>query len=133
MAQLTTDHAAQVTVLIIDRRSVNRAALRMVLETEPGVDVVGEAGTLTEALSLTDDVRPHVIILDLDVVSPGAASAIRQIVARCSACVVMLMALFVDPVTQAELMTAGAAVCVEKDLPENLLRAFRDVRQRSSM
>ena len=131
VAQPYNDRATRLTVLIIDSRSTNRAVLRMVLETEPGVYVVGEVSTIAAGLQFTESHRPHVIVLDLDLAGANPASTVRQLVAQCPASPVMLLALFVDPMTRGELMSAGAAACVEKDLPGNFLKAFRSVRQRS--
>ncbi len=108
MTRPTSDPSTRLTVLIIDGRPQNRIGLRMVLETEPGVSVVGEAGTLRDALRIAHDHQPQVVLLEL--VSRDAASAVCQIVARCPTCVLILLALFVDPVTQAALVAAGAAV-----------------------
>jgi DNA-binding NarL/FixJ family response regulator len=132
VAEPLNDRATQITVLIIDKRSANRAGLRMALETEPDVQVVGEASTVAEALYFAKQHQPRVVILDLDLAGADAASTVRELIARCPACMVILLALFVDPPTHAELMSAGAAACVEKALPGNLLKAFRNARRQSS-
>ena len=60
-------------VLLIDDHVVVRAGLRMFLESQPGMTVVGEAATPDEALALAIRVHPDIILLDLDL---GAADGL---------------------------------------------------------
>jgi DNA-binding NarL/FixJ family response regulator len=53
-------------VLIVDDHALVRAALRILLESQPGVVVVGEASGVDEALGITNREQPDVILLDLD-------------------------------------------------------------------
>jgi two-component system, NarL family, nitrate/nitrite response regulator NarL len=58
--------AKPIGVLIVDDHAVVRTALRMFLESQAGLTVVGEAAHPTEALELALDTPPDVILLDLD-------------------------------------------------------------------
>jgi len=53
-------------VLIVDDHALVRAALRMLLESQPGVVVVGEASGIEDALRTTNREQPDIILLDLD-------------------------------------------------------------------
>ena len=132
MTQPLNDRASRWTVLIIDRCASSREGLRIALETEPGVSVIGEARTLADGIRAAKRLKPQLVILDLDFAPAEAPSALRELLAECPACTVILIALILDPLTCAELLSVGAAACVEKDLPQNLLSAFRAVRQRAS-
>src|SRR5262245_65866017 len=65
-----------IRVLIVDDHGIMRAGLRMLLESQPGVTVVGEASTCTEALALAATMQPDVIVLDLDL---GGENAVKSI------------------------------------------------------
>lgn len=118
------------TVLIIDSCPLNRAGLRMVLETEPDVHVIGEASTVAEGLRILEQDRPCMVVYGLEHAMRDAPTATRQLVACHPACVIILLALLLDPATQSELLAAGATACVEKDHLDNFLKTFRTVRQR---
>jgi two-component system, NarL family, nitrate/nitrite response regulator NarL len=62
-----------IRVLIVDDHTLVRAALRMLLESQPGVVVVGEAAGLDDALSVTSREQPDIVLLDLDL---GACNGI---------------------------------------------------------
>lgn len=59
----------QVTVVLVDDHDVVRRGLRSFLETEPGLQVVGEAGNGADAVALVQELVPDVVLMDL--VMPG--------------------------------------------------------------
>ena len=63
---MSSPPAPSVRVLIVDDHGIMRAGLRMLLESHPGMMVVGEASTCADALALTTSTQPDVIVLDLD-------------------------------------------------------------------
>jgi len=65
-----------VRVLIVDDHGIMRAGLRMLLESQPGITVVGEASTCADALALATSTQPDVIVLDLDL---GGENAVESI------------------------------------------------------
>ncbi len=69
--------APSVRVLLVDDHGIMRAGLRMLLESHPGIMVVGEASTCADALALATGPHPDVIVLDLDVGGENAAYASR--------------------------------------------------------
>jgi DNA-binding NarL/FixJ family response regulator len=71
-----------IRVLIVDDHGIVRAGLHMLLESQPGITVVGEAATCAEALALATREQPDVIVLDLDL---GGVNAIESIPALLSA------------------------------------------------
>lgn len=61
-----TANVKVIGVLLIDDHMVVRAGLRMFLESQPGMTVVGEAATPDDALALASRAHPDIILLDLD-------------------------------------------------------------------
>ena len=55
-----------VRVLLVEDHAIVLAGVRMLLETEPGITVVGAATTVAEALALAAHAQPEIILLDLD-------------------------------------------------------------------
>lgn len=70
-----------ITVLLVDDHKVLRDGLRVLLESEADITVVGDAGTGTEALALARSLQPDVIVMDLglpDMSGLDAIAALRQ-------------------------------------------------------
>lgn len=60
-----------IRVLVVDDHTIVRAGIRHVLESETGFEVVGEAGTASEAVALTATLQPDVVVLDISL--PGTS------------------------------------------------------------
>src|SRR3954447_9503222 len=63
---------SDVTVVIADDHAVVRKGLRLLVEAEPDLSVVAEAGTVPDALRMARAHRPNVLVLDLNM--PGGSS-----------------------------------------------------------
>lgn len=69
----------EVTVLLVDDHVVLRDGLRLLLDDEEGLRVVGEAGTGAEALQLARTLQPDIIVMDLGLPDMSGLDAIREI------------------------------------------------------
>jgi two-component system response regulator NreC len=114
----------EIRVLLADDHAVLRAGLRALLEREPGLVVVGEAGSGSEALALAKSTRPDVVLMDIAMPGKGGIEATRRIVALgLGAKVLVLTALALS-----EALEAGASGFMQKVAPvEELTRAIRVV------
>lgn len=54
-----------ITVLLAEDHKQMRVAIMRMLQAEPGIDVVGEAGTLRETLQLAAELKPNIVVMDL--------------------------------------------------------------------
>src|SRR3990170_893941 len=68
-----------IRLVIADDHPVVRDGLRAMLDTQPDIDVVGEAATGAEALSLARSLRPDLVLMDLQMPELDGASATRRI------------------------------------------------------
>jgi two-component system response regulator NreC len=116
------------TIVIADDHAVVREGLRMLLEAEPDLEVVGEASALDDTRVLLRELRPAVLVLDLHMgrdLSLGVLSELRQ---ASPATAVVILTMEDDPAFVAPAWAAGAAGYVLKEASRtDLLRAIRTV------
>src|SRR5215472_3053773 len=68
-----------ITVFLLDDHEIVRRGVRDLLETDPGITVIGEAGTAQEALARIPALRPDVAILDVRLPEGDGVSVCREI------------------------------------------------------
>jgi DNA-binding NarL/FixJ family response regulator len=117
-----------IRVLVVDDQSMVRVGLRMLLGSEPGIEVVAEAGNGREGVSLAARLRPDIVLMDIRMPELDGLEATRRILAAdASARVVVLTTFDLDEYVY-EALSAGASGFVLKDDPaEELIAAVRTV------
>jgi DNA-binding NarL/FixJ family response regulator len=118
-----------ISVLVVDDQRLIRAGFRVILDLEPDVTVVGEAGDGYEAITLAAGLRPAVVLMDVRM--PGmdglTAAAARAIVADTSSRVLMLTTFDSDEYVYTA-RRARASGFLLKDTPsQHLVTAVRSV------
>jgi two-component system, NarL family, response regulator NreC len=114
----------EITLVIADDHAVVRKGLRLLIDAEPGLRVVAEAGDVPDAVRLTKAHRPTVLVLDLNMPGGSSLEAIPEIAAGTTAVVVLTMQ--DDPSFARQALQAGANGFVLKEAAENeLLLAIR--------
>jgi DNA-binding NarL/FixJ family response regulator len=115
-------------VLLVDDQALVRRGFRLILELEPDITVVGEAGDGREALRITRDLNPDVVVMDIRMPDIDGIEATQRLHAAGSDARVLILTTF-DPneyVYQA--MRAGASGFLLKDVPsDQLVAAIRTV------
>jgi DNA-binding NarL/FixJ family response regulator len=117
-----------VRVLLADDQDLVRAGFRMILETQPDVEVVGEAGDGVEAVAATRRLQPDVVLMDIRMPNLDGLQATKQVVAaRLGSRVVILTTFDLDEYVY-QALTAGASGFLLKNAPpERLIDAVRVV------
>jgi two-component system, NarL family, response regulator NreC len=101
-----------ISIVLADDHEVVRAGLRLLLQNEEGMHVVGEAGDVPGALRLVETRRPDVLVLDLNMPGSPSLSAIATVK---DACAVVVLTMQSDPVFAREALQAGARAYVLKE------------------
>jgi two-component system, NarL family, response regulator NreC len=112
---------ARVRVLICDDHALVREGLGAILRENPGFEVVGEAGNGLEAVAAAQRLRPHVVLMDIDMPELSGLEATRRIGAARLPSKVLVLSLYDDEDLIAECMNVGAAGYVLKDGPASQL------------
>jgi two-component system response regulator NreC len=116
----------QLTVVIADDHVVVRSGLRLLLDSEPGIAVVAEAGDVAGAVAQVEQHRPDVLVLDLLMPGGPTLPVIAQLGETCPDTRVVVLTAQRDPSFAGEAMRLGAAGYVPKEAAgRQLLRAIR--------
>jgi DNA-binding NarL/FixJ family response regulator len=110
-------------VLLVDDHAIVREGLRMILEAQPGMTVVGEAEDGLQALALVEKLAPDVVVMDIAMPNLNGADATRQIVRRFPSTRVVVLTMQENQRYVKHIIKAGAAACVLKRAATAELRA----------
>jgi two-component system, NarL family, response regulator NreC len=118
--------AAETTVVIADDHTVVRKGLRLLIDAEPGLRVVAEAGTAHDALRMARAHRAGVLILDLNMPGGSSLEAIPQIREEAPMTAIVVLTMQNDPAFARQALQSGAAGFVLKEAADDeLLEAIR--------
>jgi DNA-binding NarL/FixJ family response regulator len=117
-----------ISVVIADDQKMVRAGLRMVIETEPDLRVVGEAGDGVEAVTLTRRLRPDVVLMDIAMPRQDGLAATRALLAAPNPPRIIVLTTFDTDENLYRALQAGASGFLLKvSSPEHLITAVRVV------
>lgn len=123
-----------VRILIVDDHAVVRKGLEALLEGEPGLVVVGAAGTAAEAQRMALETIPDVIIMDVRLPDASGIEACRYIRAQQPGIRVIMLTSYPDDQAALAAVMAGATGYLLKDLQEDaLVRALHIVAEGGSL
>jgi NarL family two-component system response regulator LiaR len=117
-----------IRVLIVDDHAIVRKGVRALLEIEAGLEVVGEAGSGREAITMAEKLRPDVVLMDLVMPEMDGIEATRQISGRMPGTRILVLTSFAADDKVFPAIKAGALGYLLKDSgPDELVRAIRQV------
>jgi len=117
---------SEIRVLLADDHVVLREATAELIDHQPDMRVVGQAGTGQETVALARELRPDVIVMDIAMPRLDGLTATRQILAECPVTRVLVLTAHEDEEHVIPLLEAGAIGYLPKTVGLNeLLRAIR--------
>ena len=121
---------AKIRVLLTDDHTLFRQGVRTLLSAEPDLEVVGEAGAAAEAVALTRQLRPDVVLMDIGMAGMSSFEATRQIRKERPETKVVFLSMYDDEDYLAESVEIGASGYILKESPaEQLVTAIREVHR----
>jgi two-component system response regulator NreC len=122
-----------VRIVLADDHTVMRNGLRLLLERQPHLQVVGEAADGRQAVALSETANPDVVIMDIGMPNLNGIEATRQIVDRNPRTAVAILSMHSDESYVIRALKAGARAYLLKDSAEaDLLAAVRALTEGKS-
>ncbi|MET7446258.1 response regulator transcription factor [Streptomyces sp. NPDC005508] len=124
----------RVRVVIVDDDRLVRMALRLVIDAEPDLTVVAEAADGDDAITVVDEQRPNVVLMDVRMPGRDGLSATRELLTRPAPPRVLMLTTFDSDDLVLGALHAGALGFVLKDTPPaRILDAVRTVADGNSV
>ena len=115
-----------IRLLIVDDHAVVRSGLKMLLENERDVEIVGEAASASEAMEAALRLKPNVILMDIGLPDLSGIDATREIKKRIAEVSIVALTIHEDEEYFFKMLEAGASGYVPKRAaPEELITAIR--------
>lgn len=111
------------TVVLVDDQELVRTGFRLILDLEPGIDVIGEAANGVEGVQLASALRPDVILMDVRMPVLDGIRATEQIIASGSVSRVLILTTFDLDEFVFDALRVGASGFLLKDAPRDQLIA----------
>ena len=123
---MSDEAADETSVIIADDHAVVRKGLRLLIDAEPGLRVIAEAGTVPEAVRKTRALRAGVLILDLNMPGGSSLEAIPELREQAPMTAIVVLTMQNDPAFARQALQSGAAGFVLKEAADDeLLEAIR--------
>ena len=115
-----------VRILLADDHAVVRQGFRMILEKQPDMEIVGEAGDGREALELAETLRPDIVVMDVAMPGLNGIESTRRLLSLDPPPRVLALSMHKDAVYVREMLRAGARGYLLKDAAgQDFLTAVR--------
>jgi two-component system nitrate/nitrite response regulator NarL len=131
--QMTDPGGRSVRIVIVDDHAMVRVGLRMLIEQESGLHIVGEADELEEAVRLTAREQPDIILLDLDMAGQNGLDILPDLLTTARRARVLVLTGIRDPEAHRAAVRLGAAGVLMKDQAADvLIKAIQKVHDGES-
>lgn len=119
---------SKIRVLLTDDHTLFRQGIRTLLAAEPDIEVAGEAGNASDAVTVARQARPDVVLMDIGMAGMSSFEATRQIRRERPETRVVFLSMYDDDDYVAECVEMGANGYILKDCPsDQLITAIREV------
>ena len=133
-AEKAAGPAEPIRVFLLDDHEIVRMGVRDLLEAEPGITVIGEAGTAASALARIPALKPDVAILDIRLPDGDGVSVCRDIRSKMPQLACLMLTSFSDDEALFDAIMAGAAGYVLKQIRgTDLVGAVRTIASGQSL
>jgi DNA-binding NarL/FixJ family response regulator len=120
----------QITVLLAEDHAIVRQGLRLLVEMDGDIEIVGEAKTGREAVQMTSELRPEIVVMDIAMPSLNGLEATKQILKAFPATKVLILSAHSDPEYVEQVVKVGALGYLLKQSSGDILaKAIRDLHQ----
>jgi DNA-binding NarL/FixJ family response regulator len=120
----------QISVLIVEDHTMVREGLRIMLNLEPDMEVVGEAQDGREAIAMAMELRPDVVLMDIAMRGLNGLEATRQLVKALPAMRIIILTAHCDDAYVKSAIGSGAAgFLLKQDSTHDVCRAIREVHR----
>lgn len=120
--------STKIRVLLADDHAILRKGVRMLIHTQPDMEVIGEARTGREAIDEARRLKPDIVVMDVSMPELNGIEGTRQICDELANTKVIALSMHKDSVYVREILRAGARGYLLKDSEdEDLLKAIRGV------
>jgi two-component system, NarL family, response regulator NreC len=106
---------ARIRILLADDHAVVRQGFKMILNAQPDMEIVGEAGNGREAVDLAEKLKPDVVVMDVAMPELNGIEATRRVVQSTPHARVIALSMHKDSVYVREVLRAGARGYLLKD------------------
>jgi DNA-binding NarL/FixJ family response regulator len=121
---------ARIRVVLVDSHALVRAGLRMLIESQPGIEVVGEAGNCPDAVTVVAREMPDIILLEPNTEEKDGVEIISGLLRADRSARILLVTGIRDARVHQRALELGALGILLKDQPaERLLKAIRKVQE----
>jgi two-component system nitrate/nitrite response regulator NarL len=125
MPGLTKNH---IRIVILDNHTLFRAGIRRIIETQPGMEVVGEAGSLGESLEIITNLKPDIILVELNLSGQPELDILSSLVKVAEGTRLILVTGTSDPKLHQKAVEDGVVGVIYKTQPpEILIKAIEKV------
>jgi DNA-binding NarL/FixJ family response regulator len=123
-----SDPSTTIRVVLVDDEAMVRVGLRMVLSSEPDIEVVGEAEDGAAAVAVVEQAQPHVVLMDIRMPRVDGIEGARRVLAAAPDVKVVVLTTFdEDDYVEAALRNGVSGFLLKVAPPERLVEAVRTV------
>jgi DNA-binding NarL/FixJ family response regulator len=123
---MTSEMPERIRVVLADDQDLVRVGLRIILESEDGIDVVGEARTGREAVELVGALQPDVVCMDVQMPDIDGLAATRELIAGGTRAGILILTTFNrDDYLFAALEAGASGFVLKNSSPEDLVAAVQ--------